>query len=300
MLKIAHSEIYQHPLPEKHRFPMEKYQLLPEQLLYEGLVEKGNFFAPKPVSVEDILSTHEASYWQKLKELNLTKLEIRKTGFPLSAKLVEREITIVGGTIECAIFSQEYGAAMNIAGGTHHSFTNRGEGFCLLNDQAIASNYLINNNLCQRILIVDLDVHQGNGTAQIFGGNKKVFTFSMHGRDNYPIKKEQSDLDIGLEDGIEDKAYLSYLEEGLEKVWQLHRPDFVFYQSGVDILSTDKLGRLGVSLDGCRKRDELVLQKCFSNGVPVVCCMGGGYSAKIYDIIEAHANTYRAVMDIYF
>lgn len=300
MLKIAHSNIYQHPLPEKHRFPMEKYQLLPQQLLYEGLVKKENFFAPTPLSERQILTTHDKHYWEKLKNLTLTKSEIRKTGFPLSAKLVEREITIAGGTIECTHYAKEFGVAMNIAGGTHHAFTNRGEGFCLLNDQALASHYLLQNKLVKRILIVDLDVHQGNGTAEIFQDNPHVFTFSMHGKHNYPLKKEKSDLDIELPDGIKDKNYLNLLEENLDKAWGIHQPDFVFYQSGVDIIESDKLGRLGVSLDGCKQRDKIVLKKCWLQKIPVVCSMGGGYSPKIYDIVEAHANTYRVAVDIYF
>jgi acetoin utilization deacetylase AcuC-like enzyme len=300
MLKIAHSNIYQHPLPEKHRFPMEKYQLLPQQLLYEGLVHKENFFAPSPISEKEILVTHDKNYWKRLKNLALTKLEIRKTGFPLSATLVKREITIAGGTIECARYAKEYGVAMNIAGGTHHAFTNRGEGFCLLNDQAIASHFLLQNNLAKRILIVDLDVHQGNGTAQIFESNNQVFTFSMHGKHNYPLKKEKSDLDIELLDGTQDYDYLNLLEKNLHEVWEKHSPDFVFYQSGVDIIAQDKLGRLGVSIDGCKIRDEMVLKKCWSHKVPVVCCMGGGYAPKIYDIIEAHANTFRTAANIFF
>jgi len=189
MLKIAWSPIYAHPLPEGHRFPMIKYELLPQQLLYEGTITETNLFKPKPLPKKYIINTHCPTYWQKLKTLNLSKQEERRTGFPLSTQLVEREITIAQGTIDCAKFALQNGAAMNIAGGTHHAFTNRGEGFCLLNDVAIAANYLIQKKLAQQILVIDLDVHQGNGTAQIFRQQPRVFTFSMHGAKNFPMQK---------------------------------------------------------------------------------------------------------------
>ncbi|MGB0932208.1 MAG: histone deacetylase, partial [Chitinophagales bacterium] len=192
MLKIAYSPIYAHPLPANHRFPMAKYELLPQQLLYEGMITEENIFTPKPVSEKYILNTHCSDYWDKLRNLQLTRKEERRTGFPLSPELILREITIAQGTIEAALFALQYGIAMNIAGGTHHAFTNRGEGFCLLNDLAIASNYLLEKRLVRQILIVDLDVHQGNGTAQIFQNQPKVFTFSMHGAKNYPLHKETS------------------------------------------------------------------------------------------------------------
>ena len=189
---------------------------------------------------------------------------------------------------------------MNIAGGTHHSFTNRGEGFCILNDFAIAANYLLNHQLAKKILIVDLDVHQGNRTAQIFQDNPSVFTFSIHGAKNYPVRKEQSDLDIGLPDKTEDALYLKTVRDTLPKLIDEVQPDFIFYLAGVDILATDKLGRLAVSREGCRLRDEFVLQLCKKNNIPVAVSMGGGYSVKITDIVEAHANTFRVAQNIYF
>ncbi len=300
MLKIAFTDIYHHPLPENHRFPMEKYSLLPQQLLYEGTVTKENFFAPDPLSEELVLRTHNAEYWNKLKNLKLSRQEERRTGFPLSKQLVQREITIMNGTLECANFALQYGCAMNIAGGTHHAYTNRGEGFCLLNDIAIAANHLLDNKLAKQILVVDLDVHQGNGTAEIFQDNKAVFTFSMHGANNYPLKKEQSDLDIPLPDHIGDTKYLNILEENLSMLLETIKPDFIFFQSGVDVLATDKLGRLGLSIEGCKQRDKLVLQTCRDKNIPVVASMGGGYSSRIADIIEAHANTYRLAQNIFF
>ncbi|PKQ66039.1 histone deacetylase family protein [Raineya orbicola] len=300
MLKIAWSSIYRHPLPEGHRFPMLKYDLIPEQLLYEGSASSENFFSPSPIEEKYITNTHLASYWDKLKNLVLSPSEIRKTGFPLSKSLVEREIIIAQGTVECALYAQKYGVAMNVAGGTHHAFTDRGEGFCLLNDVAIASNYLIENNLAKRILIVDLDVHQGNGTAEIFRNTPKVFTFSMHGEKNYPLQKEQSDLDVPLPDKITDEPYLKILQNTLPQIIDKHQPEFIFYIAGVDVLHTDKLGRLGLSLEGCKTRDRLVLETCKRNQIPLAISMGGGYSERIADIVEAHCNTFRLAQEIFF
>ncbi len=300
MLKIAWSEIYSHSLPENHRFPMIKYELLPEQLIYEGTITNSNLFAPKPLEERYIINTHDAAYWQRLKALQLTKQEIRRTGFPLSAQLVHREVTIAQGSVQAALYALKYGVACNVAGGTHHAFTNRGEGFCLLNDIAIAANYLLEQQRIQKALVVDLDVHQGNGTAQIFRDNPSVFTFSMHGAKNYPMHKEQSDLDIPLPDNTDDNTYLQHLRETLPRLLDRVQPDIIFFQSGVDVLATDKLGRLGLTLAGCRERDRLVLQTCQTNGVPVAISMGGGYSEKIAHIVEAHANTYRVAQEIFF
>jgi acetoin utilization deacetylase AcuC-like enzyme len=300
MLKIAWSSIYKYQLPEKHRFPMEKYELLPEQLLYEGTVSQDNFFEPAPLDEEVILWTHEKEYWDNLKNQNLSKKEIRAIGFPMSENLVRRGRHIAQGTIACAKYAMEYGVSLNIAGGTHHSFTNRGEGFCLLNDVGIAGNYLLKNQLAKKILVVDLDVHQGNGTAQVFKDDPRVFTFSMHGEKNYPLRKEQSDLDVGLPDKCEDAQYLKMLTEHLPVLIDTVEPDFIFYNSGVDILASDKLGRLACTMEGCKERDRFVLETCKKNKIPVAISMGGGYSEKIATIIEAHANTYRLAQEIYF
>lgn len=300
MLKIAWSSIYCHPLPEGHRFPMEKYNLLPEQLIYEGTVNESNFFPPTLLEERWIVNTHTQSYLEKLKSLSLNKSEIRKTGFPLSHELVQREIRIMQGSVQASVFALEFGIAMNIAGGTHHAFGDRGEGFCLLNDIAIASNFLLENNHVKKILVVDLDVHQGNGTASIFEGNSSVFTFSMHGSSNYPLHKESSDLDIGLPDHTDDVQYLKVLKETLPGLVDSFEPEFIIYQSGVDVLKTDKLGRLALSISGCRERDKFVLELAKTNRIPIMCCMGGGYSEKLSLIIEAHANTFRLAQDLYF
>ncbi len=300
MLKIAFSPIYKYAVPDGHRFPMEKYELLPEQLLYEGTITEENFFSPKQVSEETILLTHEAEYWNKLKNQQLSKKEIRAIGFPMSEHLVKRGTFITHGTIECAEFAVQHGVAMNIAGGTHHSFTYKGEGFCLLNDVGVASNYFLNKGIAKKILVIDLDVHQGNGTAQIFQNESRVFTFSMHGEKNYPTRKEKSDLDIGLPDKTEDAPYLKILKNTLPALIESVEPDLAFYVSGVDVLESDKLGRLSMSLEGCKERDRIVLELCKKNNIPLAISMGGGYSERISTIIEAHANTFRLAQELFF
>ena len=299
MLKIAYHPIYKHPLPEGHRLPMIKYELLPQQLLYEGTCTEDNFFEPSLPEDRHILAAHDEEYYRNLVGLQLSKREARKIGFPLSEALVKRERIIADGTIKGCRFALENGIAMNIAGGTHHAYSDRGEAFCMLNDQAIGARYLLNQKLAKKILIVDLDVHQGNGTAEIFQTDHSVFTFSMHGKGNYPFKKEVSDLDIPLEKGTTDKEYLSILKKTLPELMEEIRPDFIFYLCGVDVLETDKLGTLAMTLEGCKERDRFVLQTCHDANIPVQCSMGGGYSPEIRIIVEAHANTFRLAQDIY-
>lgn len=300
MLKIAWAESYVLPLPVNHRFPMSKYELLPQQLLHEGTIETANIFNPVAVDEKWILMVHEMQYWSSLKNLALSPSEARRTGFPLTRQLIDREVTIMNGTLQCTHYALQYGVAMNIAGGTHHAFSNRGEGFCLLNDIAIAARYLLDKKLVHQILVIDLDVHQGNGTAQIFKDDPRVFTFSMHGKNNFPLVKEVSDLDIGLLDFTDDSIYLTILRENLNALLDKVQPDFIFFQSGVDILKTDKLGRLSVSREGCKQRDRIVLEAAKKNRIPLVASMGGGYSEDFKEIIEAHANTYRLAQEIFF
>lgn len=299
MLNIAYHPIYQLPLPEGHRFPMEKYDLLPKQLLYEGTCEKEDFFAPEKIPNAIIESVHDSKYLDRLLNLALDPKEVRKIGFPLSQQLIDREIIIAGGTVEGAKRALTDGIAMNIAGGTHHAFSAWGEAFCLLNDQAIAAQFLIDQQLVNRVLIVDLDVHQGNGTAEIFKNNPAVFTFSMHGAKNYPFHKEESDYDLAMEDGTNDTTYLNTLKSALPHLLEKVKPDFIFYLCGVDVVATDKLGRLGMSIAGCKARDAFVLESCKSLDIPVQCSMGGGYSKDIKIILEAHANTFRIAKEIY-
>ncbi|MFP4844724.1 histone deacetylase [Winogradskyella sp. PE311] len=300
MLKIAHHPIYKYPLPKGHRFPMDKYELLPQQLLYEGTCNTNNFFEPTKPNDKYILAVHEPEYYYDLVNITLNPRAARKIGFPLSEILIEREVIIADGTIKASEYATKYGVAMNIAGGTHHAYSNRGEAFCLLNDQAIGSRYLQSKGLARKILIVDLDVHQGNGTAEIFKNDTSVFTFSMHGKNNYPFKKEISDFDIALENDANDETYLKLLKNTLPKLIQDEKPDFIYYLCGVDVISTDKLGKLGMSIEGCKERDRFVLEQCKHYKIPVMCSMGGGYSPNINTIVDAHANTFRLAQDIYF
>lgn len=300
MLKIAHHPIYNHPLKEGHRFPMEKYDLLPQQLLYEGTCTEENFFEPEVPNNKYFFSVHEPEYFFDLLNITLNQKAARRIGFPLSERLIEREMIIADGTMKASVFALKYGVSMNIAGGTHHAFSNRGEAFCMLNDQAIAAKYLQNKGLANKILIVDLDVHQGNGTAEIFQNDASVFTFSMHGKTNYPFIKEISDLDIPLDNDTKDQQYLTILKNTLPKLINQEKPDFIYYLSGVDVVETDKLGKLALTIEGCAARDGFVLQTCFDANIPVMCSMGGGYSEDVNIVVEAHANTFRLAQEIFF
>lgn len=300
MLKIAYHPIYNHPLKKGHRFPMEKYDLLPQQLLHEGTCLQENFFEPEIPNNKHFFTVHDAEYFFDLLNITLNQKAARKIGFPLSEALIEREMIIADGTIKASEFALKHGVAMNIAGGTHHAFSNRGEAFCMLNDQAIGARYLLNKGLVKKVLIVDLDVHQGNGTAEIFNDDDEVFTFSMHGKTNYPFVKENSDLDIAIENDVEDEEYLSILKNTLPDLIHQEKPDFIYYLCGVDVLKTDKLGKLSLTTFGCKERDAFVLQTCFNAKIPIMCSMGGGYSADVNTIVNAHANTFRLAQEIYF
>lgn len=300
MLKVAWSPEYNHPLPENHRFPMVKYDLIREQLLYEGTISESHLFSTEVLEDEWILSTHESEYLRRLNELTLPRPAIRRIGFPLSEAIVKREKIIARAAVQCSLYALQYGISMNTAGGTHHAFHDRGEGFCIFNDIAIAANYLLSRGMCNRVLVVDLDVHQGNGTAAIFQHDPRVFTFSMHNRHNYPFQKESSDLDVGLEDGVGDQGYLEILQKNLDEIMEKFHPDFVIFQSGVDVLEGDRLGRLRLTIEGCKRRDRLVLEVMKKGRVPVMICMGGGYSVQLRRIVEAHANTFREAQDLFF
>ncbi len=290
---IAWHPIFKHPLPEGHRFPMLKYDLLYQQLLHEGVVEPSDFMTPEILDKQYLQGVHDEMYYNRLLELNLTKAEIRRIGFPLCEQLVERELRIAQGTIDGALAALDKNIGFNIAGGTHHAGSCWGEGFCLLNDQAIAAHYLWKHKQFKRILIIDLDVHQGNGTAEIFEKNSHIFTFSMHGQNNFPFRKEQSDLDIGLLDGTTGDNYLKLLRKHLHQLFDQIQPDFVFYQAGVDVLQTDKLGKLQLTPMECKERDRLVFEFCKRYEVPVQVSMGGGYSSRISDIVNAHCQTFK-------
>lgn len=279
---------------------MLKYELIPEQLIYEGVITSDNILSPEIIEENLILLTHDAKYWARMRDQRLSAAEERRIGFKLSPRLIEREMRIAQGTIDTSLAALKVGIGFNVAGGTHHAGSNWGEGFCLLNDQAIAANYLLHKNLATRILIVDLDVHQGNGTAEIFKNERRVFTFSMHGQRNFPFRKEISDIDIGLEDGIEDEEYLKVLEKNLSNCFEIFKPDFVYYLAGVDVLATDKLGKLSLSTAACQERDKTVFNLCLNYKTPVQVSMGGGYSPRINDIIQAHCNTFKTAIQLYF
>lgn len=296
---IAHHPIYVYQVPEGHKFPMRKYELLIEQLLYEGTITAGQVFEPQPLAEADILLTHTPEYWQRLRGLHLTTPEVRAIGLPMSARLVDRSQHIMQGTWQAAQYALRHGVGLNSAGGTHHAFSYQGRGFCLLNDNAIAANLLLQHGQATKILIVDLDVHQGDGTAEIFANEPRVFTFSMHGERNYPFRKEKSDLDIGLPDGTTDAEYLAMLGDTLPRLIEEQQPDFMFFNSGVDVLATDKLGYLSLTSRGCLERDRLVLGTAKAHGIPIAVSMGGGYSDDIRHIVDAHANTFRVAMDLF-
>lgn len=293
MLKVAWSPIYHHPLPENHRFPMAKYSLLPKQLIHEGVLTEEQFFEPDVLDESFILRTHSSDYWNQLHNLTLPPKAQRRIGFPLTESLVLRERIICQGTIDTALYALENGCSLNIAGGTHHAFRDHGEGFCLLNDLVIASHYLLDHLNFKRILIIDLDVHQGNGTAALCQNEPRIFTFSMHGANNYPLHKQESDIDIALPDQTSGSSYLAKLESILSQTIEMQQPEFIFYQSGVDVLTEDKLGRLSLTIDDCKRRDEVVLSACSSLEIPISVTMGGGYSPRIATILEAHTNTFK-------
>jgi acetoin utilization deacetylase AcuC-like enzyme len=275
---------------------MQKYALLRQQLEWEGIVDEGQWITPGLVDMHPILRAHEADYLTKLELGQWTRNEERKSGFPWSPALIEREKTIMEGTRLCARIAAEGGVALNIAGGTHHAFRNRAEGFCLLNDLAIAAFDLLHQGL-ERVLIVDLDVHQGNGTAHITQGVDAIYTFSMHGASNYPLHKELSDWDISLSDATRDRDYLSHLERALDEISQTFRPEVILYQCGVDVLASDKLGRLALTMQGCLERDQMVFNLARNLGIGVACVMGGGYSEDVQTIVNAHMATFRLARD---
>lgn len=298
--KLFWSDKYLYKLPKGHRFPIEKYELVKEQLIHEGTITEHNLYDPGLVEEEIILLTHTKSYWNSLKNLSLPLKEMRKIGLPVTEMSVNRARNSVAGTISSATEALSYGIGMNLAGGTHHAYADRGEGFCILNDIAIAANYLLKENVVNRILIIDLDVHQGNGTASMFKDVKNVITFSMHGENNYPLFKEKSDLDVPLPSGINDEQYLTILYGHVPNLVELAQPDLIFYQAGVDILQHDRLGKLGLTKAGCRKRDEFIIDTCYKSQIPLVITMGGGYNLLLRDLIDAHCNTFRAAIDVFF
>lgn len=298
-MNVFYSPKFVLDLPENHRFPILKYELIIEQLLHEGVISKSEVLIPNPIKNEFLELLHDSVYLEKLKTLTLDKKEIRKMGFPLTNELIEREYLVVGASYDASLDALKNGVSFNGAGGTHHAYESHGEGFCLLNDFAVAAQAMLHESRINKALIFDLDVHQGNGTAKLLENESNIYTVSVHGQANYPHRKESSDMDISLETGITDSDYLTIIENLLHKSVEASKPDIVYYQAGVDILETDKLGKLSISLNGCKERDKIVLEYLHSLKIPVVVAMGGGYSPKISDIINAHVNTFKVAINIF-
>jgi len=297
-MQVFYTPRYYADIGPGHVFPIRKFQLVRDKLLAEGTIEPSEIVEPSPAPLEDVLLVHTTDYISRLCSGNLTTKETRRLGLPWSESLVQRSFYAVGGTLAATRASLAEGYSSNLAGGTHHSFSDRGEGFCVLNDVAVAIRAMRARKLVQRAAIVDCDVHQGNGTATIFAGDTDTFTFSIHGANNYPLFKAQSTLDVELADGISDTEYLDTLAKHLPAVFAAD-PEIVFYLAGADPYKGDKLGRLALSIDGLRERDAYVLRECYAHEVPIVTVMSGGYGKDINDTIEIHCNTIRMVKEIF-
>ncbi|HEX6900035.1 MAG TPA: histone deacetylase [Thermoanaerobaculia bacterium] len=292
-MKAFYADHFVLPLPEGHRFPMEKYRLLRERVVAEGVVAPEDLIVPHAATDEEILRAHDPEYLRRVQGGEMERAEMRRIGFPWSPAMVERSRRSAGGTIEASRAALEDGAAVNLAGGTHHAFRDRGEGYCVFNDAAIAARLLQAEGSARRIVVIDCDVHQGNGTASIFRDDQTVFTFSIHGRNNFPFHKEVSDLDVELEDGTADEAYLAALEAGLDRALAAARADFAIYVSGADPHERDRLGRLKVSRAGLLARDRLVLRRCGRLALPVAVVMAGGYNVDVAETVAVHLQTVR-------
>src|SRR5215208_2964317 len=297
-MQVFYTPRYYADIGYNHVFPIRKFQLVRDRLLAEGTLKPEELVEPSPAPIDDVLLVHTHDYIARLSSGNLTTKEIRRLGLPWSESLVRRSFYAAGGTLAATQVALGKGYSSNLAGGTHHSFADRGEGFCVLNDVAIAIRAMRARNLIRRAAIVDCDVHQGNGTATIFAGDEDTFTFSIHGANNYPLFKAQSTLDVELCDGTSDEEYLEALSQHLPAVFD-HHPHIVVYLAGADPYAGDKLGRLALSIDGLRERDNRVLRECYEREIPVVTVMSGGYGKDINDTIEIHCNTIRMVKEMF-
>ncbi len=297
-MRVFYTPRYYADIGEGHVFPIRKFELVRDRLLREGTLRPADIIEPLPAPVPDVLLVHTEDYIRRLRAGSLTQRELRRLGLPWSKALVRRSFLATGGTIGAARSALSEGVGSNLAGGTHHAFADRGEGFCVLNDVAIAIRVLRRDAVINRAAIVDCDVHQGNGTATIFENDESVFTFSMHGAKNYPLFKARSTLDVELPDETLDTEYLRILSEHLPLVFA-HEPDIIFYLGGADPFAGDKLGRLSLSIEGLRARDEFVLAECYHRRIPIVTVMSGGYAAHISDTVEIHCNTIRAVRRVF-
>jgi acetoin utilization deacetylase AcuC-like enzyme len=297
-MRVFYTSHYYAEIGDGHIFPIRKFELVRDRLLAEGTLQPAELAEPVPATFAEVLLVHTEDYVSRLRSGTLTAKELRRLGLPWSESLVRRSFYAVGGTIEAAHCALDQGFSSNLAGGTHHAFAERGEGFCVLNDVAIAIRVLRSRGLIRRAAVIDCDVHQGNGTATIFANDPETYTFSIHGANNYPLFKARSTLDVELADGTSDEDYLKSLAENMPAVFT-YQPEIVFYLAGADPYVGDKLGRLAVSMDGLRQRDAYVLRKCYEREVPIVTVMSGGYGKDIGDTVEIHCNTIRMVKSVF-
>jgi len=297
-MKVFYSDPFHFPLPPRHRFPVRKYTLLREAVTAAGLVSPEDLLVPEAATDEQILRAHDAQYLQRVKSGGLTPQEIRRIGLPWSPELVERARRSVGGTVAACREALVDGVAVNLAGGTHHASRDRGQGFCLFNDSAIAARAMQAEGRVQRVVILDCDVHQGNGTAAIAAGDPTIFTFSIHSENNFPLHKQPSDLDIGLEDGTGDGAYLEALEAGVRRALELAHADLAIYLAGADPYKDDLLGRLALSKAGLAERDGMVFELCRQAGIPVATAIAGGYARRMEDTVDIHLQTVRIAAEM--
>ncbi|MBI1257930.1 MAG: histone deacetylase [Chloroflexi bacterium] len=292
-MKAFYSDVFVLPLPTDHRFPMAKYHLLRERILSEGILRPDDLRLPEPATDAQLLRAHDAEYLEKVKNGGLSAKEIRRIGFPWTPQMVERSRRSVGATIAACRTALSEGVSVNLAGGTHHAFRDHGEGYCVFNDAAVAARVLQDEGRVRRVVILDCDVHQGNGTAAILAGDSTVFTFSVHGAKNFPFHKEKSDLDLELPDGTSDEVYLQYVEEGARRAIAMANADLAIYLAGADPFYKDRLGRMAVSMAGLEQRDRIIFDLCRENGLPVAVAMAGGYAPNVEDIVAIHIQTIR-------
>ena len=294
-MKAFYCDHFVLPLPEGHSFPMAKYSRLRERVVRERIVDPGDLVTPDAATWDVLALVHTGAYLEQVRTGTLPREMQRRIGFPWSPGMVERGRRSVGGTMAASRQAFVDGAAVNLAGGTHHAFSDRGEGYCVFNDIAVAARALLGDGLASRVAVIDCEVHQGNGTAAIFRDDPAVFTCSIHGEKNFPFRKETSDLDVCLPDGTGDEEYLQALDRAIDAVFTRHAPDFVFYLAGADPYAGDRLGRLAMSVEGLAERDRRVLDACCD--VPVAVSMGGGYCPDVDTIAAIHANTVRAAAE---
>ena len=296
-MKIFYIDTFDFPLPEGHTFPLQKYSLLRERIVREGLVAHENFFLPHAATDEELAKAHDVDYLHRMQHGLLNSQEIRRIGFPWSAELVERSRRSCGATIEaCGAAIREH-VAVHLAGGTHHAFHHYGEGYCLFNDSAVASRVVQAQGKAERIIIIDCDVHKGNGTASILADDPSIFTFSIHGKKNFPFDREKSDLDIALDDNTDDEAYLQALERGLSEALMVSQPDLAIYLAGADPYITDRFGRLALTKQGLAERDKIVFHCCLRGGIPIAITMAGGYAENVNDTVDIHFQTVKTALE---